>query len=141
MKIVRTMNVLYIKVIEYVIMWMYHKLLESEEIYMDFQTYVQAFKNEFGNTDTSVLPPFLAIQINIIKEGAGSFYIEVKDGQLNIEPYSYDNRDVLITITQKNLDKLVHGELDPVWAFTTGKLKAEGDLGKALELKNLIKNR
>lgn len=106
---------------------------------MEFQAYVQAFKEEFGNTDIRALPAFLAIQIDIVKEGAGSFYIEVKDGKLNIEPYAYDDHEVLITISQKNLDKVVHGKLDPVVAFTLGKLKAEGDLGKALELKKLIK--
>lgn len=106
---------------------------------MEFEAYVNAFQKEFNNIDVQALPPFLAIQINITGEGAGSFYIEVKDSKLTIAPFAYQDRDVAITITQKNLDKLLHGKLDPVWAFTTGKLKAEGDLGKALELKKLIK--
>lgn len=106
---------------------------------MEFEAYVKAFQEEFSNTDVQELPPFLAIQINITGEGAGSFYIEVKDGKLTIAPFEYHDRDVAISISQKNLDKLIHGKLDPVWAFTSGKLKAEGDLGKALELKKLIK--
>ncbi|WP_442863377.1 SCP2 sterol-binding domain-containing protein [Butyrivibrio sp.] len=31
------------------------------------------------------------------------------------------------------------GKLDPVAAFTLGKLKVDGDIGKALEFSNLIK--
>ncbi|WP_073386333.1 SCP2 sterol-binding domain-containing protein [Butyrivibrio fibrisolvens] len=31
------------------------------------------------------------------------------------------------------------GKLDPVAAFTVGKLKVDGDLGKALEFANLLK--
>ena len=38
-----------------------------------------------------------------------------------------------------NFNKLIDGKLDPVLAFTTGKLKVEGDMGKALEFANLLK--
>ena len=105
---------------------------------MNFEEYVARFQEEFGQTDVSSLPSFLAIQINVTGENGGSFYIEVKDGVLTIAPYEYLDRQVLISISMQNLDKLVHGKLDPVLAFTLGKLKAEGDLGKALELKKLI---
>lgn len=39
-----------------------------------------------------------------------------------------------------NLNKLIDGKLDPIFAFTTGKLKVDGDAGKALEFANLIRN-
>lgn len=38
-----------------------------------------------------------------------------------------------------NLLKLVNGKLDPVIAFTTGKLKVDGDMGAALELIKFLK--
>ena len=44
-----------------------------------------------------------------------------------------------ITISSENFQKLLDGKLDPVAAFTFGKLKAQGDLGRALELKKLLK--
>lgn len=108
---------------------------------MKFSEFFSKFKEEFSNQDLSQLPPFLAIQINIKgdEEEDGTFYIEIKDQQLHIEPYAYEHRDVAVTISQKHFDQLVHGKLDPIWAFTSGKLKAEGDLGKALELKKLMK--
>ena len=56
-----------------------------------------------------------------------------------MEPYEYHDRDVLLTISDKDFWKIVEKKLDPVVAFTFGKLKAQGDLGKALELKKLIK--
>lgn len=46
---------------------------------------------------------------------------------------------MLFIIDSKEFLKLVHGKLDPVFAFTVGKLKVEGDLGKALEIQKLIK--
>ena len=35
--------------------------------------------------------------------------------------------------------KLIDGKLDPIIAFTTGKLKVDGDAGKALEFSKLLK--
>ena len=36
------------------------------------------------------------------------------------------------------LVKIATGEMDPVWAFTTQKLKVEGNIDKALRLKEII---
>ena len=38
-----------------------------------------------------------------------------------------------------NLIKLINGKLDPVIAFTTGKLKVDGDISAALELTKFLK--
>lgn len=78
------------------------------------------------------------IQINITGKAAGTFYVAIIGGKLSIEPYEYHDRDVELTISDENFWKIVDKKLDPVVAFTFGKLKAQGDLGKALELKKLI---
>lgn len=61
--------------------------------------------------------------------------------QAKLENMNDDNStwDVLFIIDSKEFLKLVHGKLDPVFAFTVGKLKVEGDLGKALEIQKLTK--
>ena len=82
---------------------------------------------------------FLAVQINVTGKDSGVFYVEVKDHRINVEPYDYHDRNCAITINMTNLNKLIDGKLDPVLAFTTGKLKVEGDAGKALEFANLIR--
>ena len=82
---------------------------------------------------------FLAVQINVTGKSEGVFYVEVKDHRINVEPYEYIDRNCAVTINMTNLNKLIDGKLDPVVAFTTGKLKVEGDMGKALEFANLIK--
>ena len=82
---------------------------------------------------------FLAVQINITGKEAGVFYVEVKDGRINVEPYEYIDRNCAITISPTDFNKLIDGKLDPMVAFTIGKLKVDGDLGKALEFSKLIK--
>lgn len=84
---------------------------------------------------------FLAVQLNIKDRDPGVFYVEVKDQKINIEPYEYNDRNCAITIKMNDLLKLLDGKLDAVMAFTLGKLKVDGDIGKALEFADLIKNR
>lgn len=106
---------------------------------MTFQELFQQVKSRFLGADVSQVSDPTRIQINLTGQAAGTFYVEMKGGNLTIEPYEYHDRDVEITISDENFQKLIDGKLDPVAAFTFGKLKAQGDLGKALELKKLIR--
>lgn len=93
----------------------------------------------FSEADVSNVKEHLAFQFNITGEGEGIFYAEVKDGKLSVEPYEYFDRDVIFTCSAETLLKIVKGKTDPVLAFTLGKLKVDGDIDKALVLKEFIK--
>lgn len=104
-------------------------------------TYEEIFtkvKDMFKDADVSGVKEHLAYQFNITGEGTGAFYAEVKDGELFIEPYEYYDRDALFICSADVLFKILAGELDPVKAFTFGKLKVEGNLDKALKIKSLM---
>ena len=105
---------------------------------MTFFDVFNEVKNEFMNSDVSDYKGHLALQVNMTGEGEGRFYAELDNGVLHVEPYEYFDRDVIFTIDTKDFLKIVHGKLDPVFAFTVGKLKIDGDLGKALEIQRLI---
>ena len=83
--------------------------------------------------------PFMAIQVNIAGKNGGIFYVEIKDGKANIEPYEYNDRSCVLIINQANFLKLLDGKLDPELGYTTQKFDVEGDLAKALEFSKLIK--
>lgn len=82
---------------------------------------------------------FLAVQVNLPDVEPGVFYVEVKDGQVNVAPYDYYDRSCAITVSSTDFNKIIEGKLDPVAAFTLGKLKVEGNLGKAMEFAGLLK--
>lgn len=105
---------------------------------MKMQTLLNKLEAMKGTVDVSKTD-FLAVQVNLTDVEPGVFYVEVKDHQINIAPYDYYDRSCAITITSTNFNKLIEGKLDPVVAFTLGKLKVEGDLGKALEFAGLLK--
>lgn len=107
-------------------------------------TYADMFskvKGMFMDADVSDIHEHLAYQFNITGEAEGIFYAEVKEGQLYVEPYEYFDRDAMFTCTAETLFKLAEGKTDPVLAFTIGKLKVEGNIDKALRLKDLIDSR
>lgn len=108
-------------------------------IKMKFEEFFQEIKDRFEGTDVSDIAEHLAYQFTIEDAQAGGiFYVEVKEGELYIEPYDYHDRDAGFTCTPETLRKLIDGKLDPVAAFTMRKLKVDGSIEKALRLKDLI---
>lgn len=109
---------------------------------MTYEEFFKEFKQKFEGTDVSDLSEHLAYQFNIEdKEAGGSFYVEVKDGKLFIEPYEYYDRDAAFTCKPETLNKIIAGKLDPVMAYTLGQLKVEGSIEKALNLKKIVEKK
>ncbi|MCI5901321.1 MAG: SCP2 sterol-binding domain-containing protein [Blautia sp.] len=106
---------------------------------MTYAEYFSSVKTRFMGADVSDIREHLAYQFNVIGEESGIFYVEVKNGELFVEPYEYYDRDVMFTATAKTFTDLMEGKLDPVLAFTLQKLKVEGNFDKALMLNDLIK--
>lgn len=105
-------------------------------------TYEEVFakaKELFMRNDVSGVQEHLAYQFNITGEGEGAFYAEVKDGKLYVEPYEYYDRDATFICSADTLLKLAAGKIDPVLAFTIGKLRVEGSIEQALKLNNFLK--
>jgi putative sterol carrier protein len=105
---------------------------------MKFETVLSKVRALAEKADVSAID-FLAVQVNLTDCDPGVFYVEVKDHRVNVEPYDYHDRNCAITMKSDDFNKLITGKLDPVAAFTIGKLKVDGDIGKALEFSRLIK--
>lgn len=105
---------------------------------MTYQELFEQVKMKFRKADVSGVREHLAFQFNITGEAAGSFYAEVRDGELYVEPYEYHDRDAAFTCSADTLLKLADRKMDPVAAFTLGRLKVDGDIGKALMLQKFL---
>ena len=104
-------------------------------------TYNEMFskvKDMISDVDVSRFREHLAYQFNITGDAAGIFYIEVKDGRLHVEPYEYYDRDAIFTCSAETLFKIASGKGDPVAAVMLGRLKVEGNIDKALKLKDIL---
>ena len=106
---------------------------------MTYADFFYEVKNRFMGADVSDIKEHLAYQFCIEDEEAGGiFYVEVKDGELFVEPYEYYDRDAMFISAPDTFMKIAEGKMDPVWAFTTQKLKVEGNIEKTLRLKEII---
>lgn len=107
---------------------------------MTYESIVDAARNKFYDVDVSSVNGTRAFQINIEGKAVnGIFYIEIKDGKVNIEPYEYYDRNAILTMNATNFIKLINGKLDPIVAFTTGRIKVDGDVNAALEIVKFLK--
>ncbi len=106
---------------------------------MELNKVLTTVKEKAALIDSNNYNGFLAVQVTLTDIENGVFYAEIKDHKLSIEPYEYNDRQANLITTSDVFVKVITGKLDPVLAFTTGKLKVDGDPGKVLELAGLLK--
>ncbi len=107
---------------------------------MTYEQVVAKVRAKFQDADASSIDGVKALQINLEgKNVSGIFYIEVKDRNVNVEPYEYYDRHAIVTVNPTNLLKLLDGKLDPVEAYTKGKVAVDGDVSAVLDIINLVK--
>lgn len=107
---------------------------------MTYEQVVEKIKARYSDIDASSIEGTQAIQINLSgKNAEGIFYIEVKDGKVNVEPYDYHDNWAVVTVNPTNLFKILDGKMDPVLAYTTGKVKVSGDIQTVLRFIKLAK--
>jgi len=114
---------------------------KEENKIMEYADFFAKAKETFMNADVSNVKEHLAYQFNITGEASGIFYVEVKDGQIYVEPYEYIDKDAAFTSSADTLLKIASGKLDPIAAVTMQKLKVEGNIDKAMKLKDLLKTK
>ena len=105
---------------------------------MTYEEIVKKAQELVAKADASGISDHLAVQYNVTGEGEGAFYMEVKDGKVEVQPYDYNDRDILVTADGQTILDMMSGKIDIVAAYLTHKIAAEGDLGKADLLKKLI---
>jgi putative sterol carrier protein len=70
-------------------------------------------------------------------EGAGTWTVDVRDGQVNVTEGAGDG-DCTIATSVENFERIVNGEQNPTTAYMSGKLKIRGDMGAAMKLQKLF---
>lgn len=103
-----------------------------EELFLTLKDYFAGkdFK-DFGKGDYSY-------EFNVTGEGEGKFYLEVKDGSPDIQPFDYKNCLCSFTVRSGNLRRIVSGSLSPVEAYSSGRLEVRGDVSAAFRLGDVL---
>ena len=77
-------------------------------------------------------------EFDVTGDGAGRFYVEVRDGVLAIQPFDYRNSLCVFTISSDSLKRILSRSLSPVEAYATGRLAVRGDLSAAFRLADAL---
>jgi putative sterol carrier protein len=71
-------------------------------------------------------------------EGDAHYWITIADGQIDLGVGDIDGEDATISQSYDSAAALARGELSPVTAFMTGKLKIAGNMGMILGLQGAL---
>ncbi len=105
-------------------------------------TFEQAFlkiKEKFDKADAKGIADF-AVQVTLTDEDCGgTFYAEVKDGKLSVEPYDYYDNNAVLNISKSSLLALLAGRVSLDKAVANGEAYVQGDAEKIADWKKTIK--
>ncbi len=76
---------------------------------------------------------------NSLKFNFGEEVIHIDGtGDQNVVTKEDKEADCTVKITEENFKALVSGDLNPMMAFMSGKIKIDGDMGVAMKLQSLL---
>jgi 3-hydroxy-3-methylglutaryl CoA synthase/NAD(P)-dependent dehydrogenase (short-subunit alcohol dehydrogenase family)/putative sterol carrier protein len=81
----------------------------------------------------------VVFQFSISGAGGGDWVVAVKDGGCKVEPGKTEKPTTTIKMADSDFLELIAGKLDGMQAYTSGKLKVEGDIMKSQLIGKLFK--
>jgi len=81
----------------------------------------------------------VAFQFSISGEGGGEWYADIREGACRVESGAYSNPSCTIRMDAGDFLNMMSGKMSAMQAFTSGKLKIEGDVMKAQLIGKLFK--
>lgn len=103
---------------------------------MDFSEQYKVIENRFMENDTAAINKNYTAQFHITGKDGGDIFFSYMNGKKFIEPVKHNRADIDITMSCDTFDEFMSGRLDGFRAFTTGKIKASGNVMLALAIYN-----
>lgn len=97
----------------------------------DVDTLVSAIEDRAGDLKS------LGYRVRFDLIDGGSIVVDATGGKVTVATGT-DEADTVLKLTSDNLLKLIEGRLNPMIAFSTGRLKVQGSQGVALKLAGLL---
>lgn len=97
---------------------------------MTYEEVVESVRKTFEKSDARNVFEHVAIEVDIVGEAAGAFYIEVAQRFATVEPYNYYDHDGLVKASAQTLVDIAEGRLGVKEAIDKGCLEYSGDIRK-----------
>ncbi|MEP7357739.1 MAG: SCP2 sterol-binding domain-containing protein [Anaerolineales bacterium] len=78
------------------------------------------------------------VQFDLSGDGGGQWHAVLADGKLAVEPGPAADPSISLLTSAANFLALVNGELKPMPAFMTGKVKVKGNVGLLMKMQSLF---
>jgi putative sterol carrier protein len=79
------------------------------------------------------------VQFNLTGEGAGEYYMTIKDGKIDVQPgKAAANPKMTLTADAQDYAAIATGKMNAMQAFSSGKLKVAGDIMFAMKFATLF---
>ena len=99
----------------------------AEKKPITYEQVVKKVRKTFENADAREVFEHVAIEVDIIGEGAGAFYFEVAERACTVEPYNYYNHDGRIIATADVILKLASRKISMLEGWEKGLYQYEGN--------------
>lgn len=106
---------------------------------MKFEESYTFVKAKFDTLDMSKVDKDFSAVVTITGKNAGHIYAAYLGGKKIIEPVKHDKATLFITMSDETFEQLVQKKLEPFKAFTTGKVKAKGNIFLAMSIYKKMK--
>jgi putative sterol carrier protein len=80
------------------------------------------------------------VQFDLTGEGGDQYYVQIANGTIKTEKGTADSPTATIHMDAEDYKKMIAGDLNPVTAFMTQKIKVEGDLNTVMKFQTLFNN-
>lgn len=103
----------------------------------NFSDFIKNMPNQIDLEKTKGIHALL--QFSLSGEGGGDWGVTIDDGKVTAVPGQLAKPQLIIKASAADALRLMHGELNPVGAFMTGRVKIVGDMALAMRLFDLLK--
>lgn len=106
---------------------------------MTYQEILETVRESLKKTVVKDVKGHIAVEFNILGEGEGAFYTEVRNGKITVEPYEYHDRDAKVIISSDELIKILSGKVSPEESVLSGNAVIEGNQECVKEILKFVK--
>lgn len=101
---------------------------------MNFEQCYEIIKKRLYETDLSKIDSDFSAVISFTGNEKGDVYMAYIGGKKIIEPVKHTRANIFVSLSTETFEGILKGQLEPFKAFTTGKIKAKGNVFLAMSL-------
>lgn len=80
----------------------------------------------------------MTVQFELSGDGGGQWYASIKDGSMTVDKGSIDSPSATLKMDADDFAQMSRGDLNPMMAFMSGKIKVDGDLNSVMKFQTLV---